>query len=129
MADWRCAAILGARDVKRAVGHYCDVLGFECDSIFEGVGDEGGVYGIVQRDGVSLHIQIRRRELFPSRREQIESDVYVYVDDVDALYEEVRSKGANIQREPADAAYGLRDFAVEDLDGHRLVFGSPLAGA
>lgn len=129
MVDWRPAAILGARDVKRAVDHYCGILGFECDSVFEGVGDEGGVYGIVHRDGVSLHIQIRRRDLFPSGRESIESDVYIYVDDADALYAELCGRGARILREPADEPYGLRDFSVEDLDGNRLVFGSPLAGA
>jgi uncharacterized glyoxalase superfamily protein PhnB len=129
MAGWRSATILGARDVKRAVDHYCNVLGFQLDSMFEGVGAEGGAYGIVHRDQVSLHIQIRRRELFRAGRESIESDVYLYVDDVDALFEELRTRGAQIVREPVDSEYGLRDFVVEDLDGHRLVFGSPLGGA
>jgi uncharacterized glyoxalase superfamily protein PhnB len=124
---WRTAAILGACDVKRAVEHYRDVLGFSSDSLFEGVGDEGAVYAIVSRDGISLHLQIRRRELFPTGRERIESDLYV--DDADALCEELRGRGANIVREPESERYGLRDFAIEDPDGNRLVFGTPVADA
>ena len=123
--SWTAAPILGARDVKRAAEHYRDVFGFEIASVFEGIGDEGGVYGIVNRAGLSIHLQIRRREL-PSNRERIESDVYLYVEDADALYEELAGRGARVLRKPESEEYGLRDFVVEDLDGNRLVFGSPL---
>ena len=86
--SWTAAPILGARDVKRATEHYRDTLGFEVTSLFEGVGDDGGVYGIVNREGLTIHLQIRRREL-PSNRERIESDVYLYVEDADALFKEL----------------------------------------
>ncbi len=124
--SWTAAPILGARDVKRATEHYRDALGFEVTSLFEGVGDEGGIYGIVNREGLTIHLQIRRREL-PSNRERIESDVYLDVEDADALYKELVGRGASVLREPENAEYGLRDFVVEDLDGNRLVFGSPLS--
>jgi len=125
--SWTVSPILGARDVKRATEYYRDVLGFEIQSVFGGVGDEGPVYGIVQREGLSLHLQIRRREL-AAERESIESDVYLYVADADKLHDELTARGASVLREPQDEEYGLRDFAVEDLDGNRLVFGAPLSG-
>ena len=43
--------------------------------------------------------------------------------DVDALYQELRSRGAQTQNEPKDYAYGMRDFDINDLDGNHLCFG------
>lgn len=128
---WRIAPVLGVRDVKQAVDYYTRVLGFACpNGVFEGVAPgEGGVYAIVTRGSVDIHLQIRRRNVFASERERIESDVYVFVPDADAVFEELKTTGAVIHRQPEDAPYGLRDFVVEDLEGHRLVFGSPLGVA
>lgn len=127
-SPWRTAAILGVRDVKTAVDYYTSVLGFRCpNGIFEGMGPgEGGVYAIVTRDDVDIHLQICRRDVFAEKRERIESDVYLFVPDADALFAEFEAKGAIIHRPPEDEAYGLRDFVVEDPEGHRLVFGAPL---
>jgi uncharacterized glyoxalase superfamily protein PhnB len=126
--EWRIAPVLGFRDVTKAVDYYTSVLGFECPGgVFEGVEPgEGGVYAIVRRAGVEIHLQIRRREV-PARRRDIEADVYVFVRDADAVFEELTAKGARVQRPPEDAPYGLRDFVIEDPEGHRLCFGSPLS--
>lgn len=127
--NWSVAPILGVRHVTRAKEYYCERLGFDCPGgVFMGVGDdeEGGVYAIVERDGIMLHLQIRRREIYPDARERIETDVYAYVEDADVLYADFEKRGANILRRLVDNRnYGLRDFMVEDLDGNRLVFGSP----
>jgi uncharacterized glyoxalase superfamily protein PhnB len=123
---WRLEPVVGATDVKQAVGYYTDVLGFECTSVLEGVGDEGGVYALLRRNGIGLHIQIRRRPLYPQGRNRIESDLYFFVEDADALFEELKARGARLIREVQDGPnHGLRDFVVEDLDGNRLIFGSP----
>lgn len=126
--DWSLSPVLGARDVRSACDYYCAKLGFTCpDGVFSPAGDEsGGVYAILHRDGIVIHLQIRRREVYQMPRERIESDAYFYVGDADRLFEEFRQSGAKIFREPEDGpTYGLRDFVVEDLDGNRLLFGSP----
>jgi uncharacterized glyoxalase superfamily protein PhnB len=113
------------------VAYYCEKLGFECpDGVFVGVGDtdEGGVYAILRRDGARVHLQIRRGPWREGARPGIESDVYFYVADADALHAEFEKRGASVFRKPVDNPYGLRDFVVEDLDGNRLLFGSPLPG-
>jgi len=81
---------------------------------------------VVRRSGVEIHLQIRRREVFAGAREGIESDTYVFVDDVEALFREFEAKGAAIRRAPENQPYGLRDFVVEDPEGHRVVFGTAL---
>jgi uncharacterized glyoxalase superfamily protein PhnB len=53
--------------------------------------------------------------------------VYLYVSDADALYAEYLGRNVRVVRPIEDSRYGLRDFVVEDDEGHRLVFGSPIA--
>jgi len=52
--------------------------------------------------------------------------VYFVVDDADALCEFQRANGVEIVTPPEDRSYGLRDYAVRDLDGYRLAFGHRL---
>jgi uncharacterized glyoxalase superfamily protein PhnB len=46
----------------------------------------------------------------------------VFVDDVDAHYARVKAAGAKIVEELNETIYGERQYAVEDLDGHRWLF-------
>lgn len=52
--------------------------------------------------------------------------VSVFGDEVDRYYTTLRSRGAKIEREPADELYGMRDFVVNDPDGNLLTFGCEL---
>jgi uncharacterized glyoxalase superfamily protein PhnB len=51
------------------------------------------------------------------------------VDDVDAHCARARAAGAIVLNEPEDQPYGTRTYRVLDPEGHRWIFGSPLAGA
>ena len=51
----------------------------------------------------------------------------VRLPDVDAHYARVKAAGARIEREPTDQPYGLREYGVRDLEGHRWWFSTPLA--
>jgi uncharacterized glyoxalase superfamily protein PhnB len=126
---WRTAAVLGSADVRRIAEWYRDELGFTLDpatGIFQPPGEDV-VYGIVSRDGAAIHFQLRDDGSgvpLPTR-EDFETDVYVYVDDVDALYDAARKRGVRILREMVDEEYGMRDFAISDPDDHHVAFGSP----
>ena len=50
-------------------------------------------------------------------------DLYVYVDDVDALHAELVARGADIMYAPAAMEYGLREIRVRDPHGYVLAFG------
>ena len=47
--------------------------------------------------------------------------VLVYVDDVNAHYEQAKQRGATILSEPQADTYGRR-YRAEDLEGHRWMF-------
>jgi len=99
-------------DVAVAVAHYRDVLGFH-------INHQQDDLGVMDRDRITV-LLIPRTDNRPGI-----GSAYVYVEDADALYAELRAKGANIQGEPVSHPWGLRDFAVLDPDGNRLRFGQP----
>jgi predicted enzyme related to lactoylglutathione lyase len=53
-------------------------------------------------------------------------NVYIRVDDADAIYAEVQKRGAGIDYTIYDAPHGFREFGVQDPDGHDIAFGQPL---
>jgi uncharacterized glyoxalase superfamily protein PhnB len=112
-----CAAatLFVVRDVLKAVAYYRDVLGFKVDFTY---GDPV-FYGGVERGDVTIHFQAAHK----TQRESGQGAVNVFVTEVDALHDELRSRGATIVHPPGDRSYGMRDFDIDDLDGNRLTFG------
>ena len=53
-------------------------------------------------------------------------NVYIRVDDADAIYAEVQERGAGIDYTIYDAPHGFREFGVQDPDGHDIAFGQPI---
>jgi uncharacterized glyoxalase superfamily protein PhnB len=112
------APVFVVRDVLASVAHYRDVLGFRTEFAY----GEPTFYAGVERDGVVIHLQAARA----STRTPGQSAMNVFVTDADALYQELRDKGARLVNEPTDRPYGMRDFNVHDVDGNELCFGMEL---
>jgi uncharacterized glyoxalase superfamily protein PhnB len=113
------------RDVVKAAEYYRDALGFH----FERFWGEPPCFCMPNRDGCIIMLSqtgdpsiIRPN----SKARNDESwDAYVWVKDADALYAEVKPRGAIITYEPTlQDEYGNREFGVRDLDGYILAFGS-----
>lgn len=101
---------LPVADVERAQRHDHDVLGFEIGWL-----DEGGEIGAVSRGNVAI--------FFRKRTPPFEAAVHwVFADDIDATYGEMRSSGAKIVEPLERKPWGLRQFTVQDLDGNRFQF-------
>ncbi|HEV8225380.1 MAG TPA: VOC family protein [Methylomirabilota bacterium] len=109
------ATLFVVQDVLRSVEHYRDVLGFRVEFTY----GEPTFYAGVERDNVAIHLQAASE----TKRQPGHGAINVFVTGVDALYEELRSRGARALEEPADRPYGMRDFDVNDLDGNQLCFG------
>lgn len=63
-----------------------------------------------------------------SDRERREVDLYMHVDDVDALYARIRGR-AEVVQAPHDTAYGMREFTIRDLNRFWLTFGQEIPDA
>jgi hypothetical protein len=101
----------------------CDDLAPYHAASLRHTGEDEGATAIVKRSGVWIHFQIRRGEIPERTRQSFERDVYLYVDNVDALHAELKQRGATIPHAPQLAPYGIRELEVIDLNGYRLTFG------
>ena len=52
-------------------------------------------------------------------------NVYFWVSNVDAIYDEMKKRGAIIDYELCLQPYGCREFGIQDLDGYDIAFGQP----
>ena len=51
---------------------------------------------------------------------------YLVVDDARAYYERARQAGAEITKQLADEPWGMREFGLRTVDGHRIMIGQEL---
>jgi catechol 2,3-dioxygenase-like lactoylglutathione lyase family enzyme len=106
------APVLHVTDVKATAAFYRDTLGFTWD-----FGDEA--YAVVWRDNSAIHFVRDGRN--PSG-----VHLFQWIKDVDAYHQELIGRGAHIASAPADQPYGLRELAVNDVNGIRIVFGQDI---
>jgi catechol 2,3-dioxygenase-like lactoylglutathione lyase family enzyme len=49
---------------------------------------------------------------------------YLEIDDINAFYESVRAKRAKVSKAICDEPWGMREFGLVTVDGHRIMFAS-----
>ena len=106
------APLLTVPDVPATAAYYRAVLGFHSDP--EGTSPD---YTVVWRDNASVHLAAGGGEAPSGVR------IFFWVKDVDALYADVRGRGAETVAPIATRPYGVRDFSIRDPNGVVLVFG------
>ena len=119
------APVLLVRDVVAAADYFRDRLGFSYDRLWGHPPD----FCMVRRDGHTVMLSQAPPDaaLVPHWRVVDKMwDAYFWVDDVDAIYEELRGRGATIDYTLAVKPYGVKEFGVQDLDDHDLAFGQVL---
>jgi catechol 2,3-dioxygenase-like lactoylglutathione lyase family enzyme len=116
------ATVLLVDDVATALDYYRDKLGFE--------GHAWEVnpthYGYASRGGCNVHFcHVHGARPKPNHVTVPPDmfDLYVYVDDVDGIHEELAGRGADILAPPVNTEYGLREIRVRDPHGYILAFG------
>jgi len=121
----RNAPVLLVRDVFASAAYWKEKLGFDYDRIW----GNPPAFCILQRDGASVMLQQAPPDHAVVPHWQVVPqmwNVYIWVDRVDELYAEAKSRGARIDYELHDKPYGCREFGVQDLDGHDIAFGQIL---
>ena len=88
-------------------------------------------FAILSRDEIQILLQQQPDYVAPDdpgRRECQGWNLYIITDDVRTLYNEYSTlPGVKISRQLCRQDYGMTEFDVMDLNGHRLVFAEPIA--
>ena len=106
------APVLHVEDPRASAEYYRDVLGFNFDFSME-------EYSVVWRDNSAVHF---------TKGDVLATGVVLFqwLVDVDAYYNEVKSRGVKVTREPADQPYGVREFSILDPNGITVIFGQDI---
>lgn len=101
--------ILNVKNFQASMDYYVQKLGFEKKWDWGDPPD----FGCVKRGKV---------EIFLCQGGQGQPGMWmsIFMDDVDALYEEYKKSGATILDPPTNFPWHTREMLVEDLDGHRF---------
>jgi predicted enzyme related to lactoylglutathione lyase len=112
--------VIAVHSLKTSADYYRDILGFgiqEC-------GDPGWLFF----DKDSCHIMAGEcPDAISAKETQAHSYfAYIVVSDIDDYFRTVSSKGADLLKTVKDEAWGMREFGVRTVDGHRIMFGAPI---
>lgn len=110
------APVLHVSDVVATATFYRDVLGFKWD-----FGDQS--YAVVWRDNSAIHF-VKDDASRDARPKGVH--LFQWVKDVDAYYKEIVDRGADVDKEPTDQPYGIREFGLSDVNGVGIVFGQEI---
>ena len=112
----RVRSVLAVQNLAKSVEYYKDKLGFET------VWTDGQGWHCLHRQGFEVQLGecADDRSAFELRNHSFFA--YVFLDNVDDLHSEYASKGVNISHKLASKPWGLREFGIETIDGHRIMF-------
>lgn len=105
-------------DVRAAVVWLTEVFGF-VERVRVGEAHRSQLQ--IGVDGAMIAADVRGEQR-PPEAHAATHIIKVRVEDVDALFEQARSRGARVLQEPTDYEYGERECTVADLAGHRWQF-------
>jgi catechol 2,3-dioxygenase-like lactoylglutathione lyase family enzyme len=110
-------------DVVKTSEYYQKKLGFTLRSYFL----DPPVFAMLHRDGVELHfgkveegVEVQTKA---SARPGLGIEAYIWVSDIQALFEEYREAGVDIIEGPVKRVYGSTEIVIRDCNGFTLAFG------
>ncbi len=112
------APILQITDLAKSLAFYGELLGFEKEFTY----GEPPFYAGVKKNDTVFHLCSS-----PENACRIGlGSVYVFCDEVDGYYQELKADGVEITSPLNTYPYGMKDFQIKDPDGNLICFGCPI---
>lgn len=109
--------VLAVHDVRASAAFYVDALGFE-------IVDEPPGWIFVQKDNCLIMLGECPDDMHPSELGCHSYFAYLRVDDADEYHARVSASGLAPRLTPvSDKPWGMREFALTTVDGHRITIG------
>lgn len=123
------APVLMVKDVVASAVYWRDKVGFGFNEMWGDPPD----FTMVHRDRLTVFLAKPDRPGTPITPNWKVKDkmwnIYFWVDDARALYEELQERGATIDYTLHEKPYGSLEFGIQDLDGHDIAFGQNIGTA
>lgn len=112
--------VLAVKDLKVEAAYYIEKLGFERD--FTAPGWEFLSFG-----DFKVMLGECSDEMTAEATGNHSWFAHALIENVDEVYAEFKTRGAEIISPIADKPWGIRDFCIRTPDGHRIVFGQVIS--
>src|SRR5215813_13233764 len=112
-------------DLDKSVAWYRDVLGFGVEEMWK---DDGKVVGVSLRAG-DVSFMIGQDDWKKGRDRKKGEGFRIFCTtrrNVDDIAKRIKSKGGQLDHEPQDQPWGMRDFSVTDPDGFKITIAQNL---
>ena len=109
--------VIAVQDLARAAAWYSGVLGFQVHE----VGDPGWRW--FQRDACVILAGECPDAPAPVDTGDHAYFAYIEVDGIEAVHAELVARGVDILKPLRDEPWGMREFGIRTIDGHRMMFG------
>lgn len=113
--------VLAVQDLEASAAYYRDILGFK---IFE-VGDPG--WRMFRRDQCRIMAGHCPDALPAGELGDHSYFAYLIVDDAKQFYSELTGKNVDLIKPLRDEPWGMREFGLRTIDGHRIMIGQELS--
>ncbi|MBK8233713.1 MAG: VOC family protein [Candidatus Eisenbacteria bacterium] len=110
---------LAVLDLERSTNYYTTVLGLNIDFTAPG-------WTFLSRGSFRLMLGECADAISPRDLGDHSWYGYVTVSDASALFGEYQATGAEFTQTLADKPWGMREFGICTIDGHRIMFGQEL---
>ena len=117
-----CRYVIAVPDLQRSVSYYRDTLGFEVLEIGDG-------WRLLRRDSCVIMAGECPDAPSPGTLGDHSYFAYLEMDYVDDLYTATVARGAHVTKTLRTEPWGMREFGIRTVDGHRIMFGADAAPA
>ena len=112
--------VLAVNDLDSLRQFYCEKFGFREDLAVDG-------WSFLSRGACRLRIGHCPDAKPMSACQDHSCFVYLHVENATRLYDEFTRNGVEMWHDLEDKPWRMREFAIVTPDGHRIVFGEPVA--
>lgn len=111
--------VLAVLDLARSTHYYTSVLGLQIDFTAPG-------WTFLSRGAFRVMLGECKDAIPPADLGDHSRYGYVTVSDAAALFADYQGSGAEFTQALADKPWGMREFGIRTVDGHRIMFGQEL---
>ncbi len=111
--------VLAVKNLPVSARFYQEKLGFTTDWAYEG-------WHQLRRDGIVVMLGECADDVAAFETRNHSYFAYIQVEGLDALFAEFHAKGVDMLSHPMDKPWGMREFGIRTIDGHRIMFGQEL---